>query len=564
MIKFNESKAGKDAPESLKLFSFAITGDYLETDNPHRHIPQVIVDQMHELHTQSLKGTAQIIKKLERLIGQYPKIPALYNYLSVAYIAHGNTAKFDKLNEMLITQYPGYPVSRINQATRHILRSEFDKAETLLGNDITLNAFLPNRQVYHISEVVQFYETIVRLFIHKRQFDGADNHLKLLKDVSAKFDGFHKDKIKQLEEEKAQELEDMKYENYEKYSVEGIRKEWVAKSPSAPAFTHPEIEWLYEYGFDIPKEKIEALLALPRPTLIQDLHKVLDDAMARFDYFVEQAEDIIEDEERIQKMSFPAHAILLLAELKATTSLNYALNLMRQDDDWAHFWFDDMVSEVFPILFYKMMDDDLTVLKNYLLEPNNYSFHRMAIGTAITILAHHHPERRQECIDLFHEILNIFYDNRNDFQDIIDVELNASIVSDLIDLQSKDSFPIIEKLFTADLILDEMAGDLDEIREELFEIEDPYFHFNTIPTIFEDYKKIDAWYKPMSDEDHAAWTAKMEEAEKQLKEKEQKIADIKNQIAQLDKQPTLDLPKAGRNDPCPCGSGKKYKKCHGV
>ena len=20
----------------------------------------------------------------------------------------------------------------------------------------------------------------------------------------------------------------------------------------------------------------------------------------------------------------------------------------------------------------------------------------------------------------------------------------------------------------------------------------------------------------------------------------------------------------GRNDPCPCGSGKKYKKCHGV
>ena len=23
-------------------------------------------------------------------------------------------------------------------------------------------------------------------------------------------------------------------------------------------------------------------------------------------------------------------------------------------------------------------------------------------------------------------------------------------------------------------------------------------------------------------------------------------------------------PKVGRNDPCPCGSGKKYKNCHGV
>ncbi len=25
-----------------------------------------------------------------------------------------------------------------------------------------------------------------------------------------------------------------------------------------------------------------------------------------------------------------------------------------------------------------------------------------------------------------------------------------------------------------------------------------------------------------------------------------------------------DVPKVGRNDECPCGSGKKYKKCHGA
>ncbi|HYP14286.1 MAG TPA: SEC-C metal-binding domain-containing protein, partial [Bryobacteraceae bacterium] len=29
-------------------------------------------------------------------------------------------------------------------------------------------------------------------------------------------------------------------------------------------------------------------------------------------------------------------------------------------------------------------------------------------------------------------------------------------------------------------------------------------------------------------------------------------------------QPVIKGPKVGRNDPCPCGSGKKYKKCHGV
>ena len=29
------------------------------------------------------------------------------------------------------------------------------------------------------------------------------------------------------------------------------------------------------------------------------------------------------------------------------------------------------------------------------------------------------------------------------------------------------------------------------------------------------------------------------------------------------KQPIKSEPKIGRNDPCPCGSGKKYKNCHG-
>ena len=33
----------------------------------------------------------------------------------------------------------------------------------------------------------------------------------------------------------------------------------------------------------------------------------------------------------------------------------------------------------------------------------------------------------------------------------------------------------------------------------------------------------------------------------------------------LNRQPVYRTePKIGRNDPCPCGSGKKYKKCHGA
>ncbi len=32
----------------------------------------------------------------------------------------------------------------------------------------------------------------------------------------------------------------------------------------------------------------------------------------------------------------------------------------------------------------------------------------------------------------------------------------------------------------------------------------------------------------------------------------------------LDPSFIREAPKAGRNDPCPCGSGKKYKRCCGT
>jgi preprotein translocase subunit SecA len=39
---------------------------------------------------------------------------------------------------------------------------------------------------------------------------------------------------------------------------------------------------------------------------------------------------------------------------------------------------------------------------------------------------------------------------------------------------------------------------------------------------------------------------------------------IENSFPQEDKRmPVIAEPKVGRNDLCPCGSGKKYKQCHG-
>jgi uncharacterized protein YecA (UPF0149 family) len=41
----------------------------------------------------------------------------------------------------------------------------------------------------------------------------------------------------------------------------------------------------------------------------------------------------------------------------------------------------------------------------------------------------------------------------------------------------------------------------------------------------------------------------------------QSFNDIENQEEVPQKPVVRDTVKVGRNDPCPCGSGKKYKKC---
>ena len=35
-------------------------------------------------------------------------------------------------------------------------------------------------------------------------------------------------------------------------------------------------------------------------------------------------------------------------------------------------------------------------------------------------------------------------------------------------------------------------------------------------------------------------------------------------LGPLGRRDAATVPEVGRNDPCPCGSGKKYKKCHGA
>ncbi|MGA2915760.1 MAG: preprotein translocase subunit SecA [Sedimentisphaerales bacterium] len=61
----------------------------------------------------------------------------------------------------------------------------------------------------------------------------------------------------------------------------------------------------------------------------------------------------------------------------------------------------------------------------------------------------------------------------------------------------------------------------------------------------------------------AGQTKHEEVSQFEMAERQRAAAQAPQGEATKVKQIVLEQPKVGRNDPCPCGSGKKYKKCHG-
>ncbi|MBO7625758.1 MAG: SEC-C domain-containing protein [Bacteroidales bacterium] len=59
-------------------------------------------------------------------------------------------------------------------------------------------------------------------------------------------------------------------------------------------------------------------------------------------------------------------------------------------------------------------------------------------------------------------------------------------------------------------------------------------------------------------------TASMQRQQPRLREGREEVNTSTNAPQQREvTQPIRVEKKVGRNDPCPCGSGKKYKHCHG-
>ncbi len=304
-----------------------------------------------------------------------------------------------------------------------------------------------------------------------------------------------------------------------------------------PEFINSQIENLYIYGIRIPHEILAEILQLPRHELISDLELVLQDAVVRYDYFRE-----IEWKE--EKNHFPLHAIFLLMELNATESLDKIFHFLGGDDDMLEFWIGDHITMTIWQCFYKLGFHNTVRFKEFLTKPYTNTYSKVSVSTALAQVALHNPEKKDEIENLYHEVLHYFAELTDpDIIDDIDTEFIALVICDIIDCRFSGLLPVIEKLYEQSYVALGVVGTYESVEKSI----NSMYRFDErreIFNIFELYQDIlDNWYG-YNREKHDKHHDQIE------------LPDYEQQNT-----PYQNSPKIGRNELCPCDSGKKYKKC---
>lgn len=213
----------------------------------------------------------------------------------------------------------------------------------------------------------------------------------------------------------------------------------------------------------------------------------------------------------------PVHAWRTLAQLKAQFAAEHLLKLLPRIDEYD----DDWIAEELPLVFKMLGPKTIPTIQNYITTNTDDVFANITALHCLEMIGNEYADSRSKCI-------NILSNELKECEQF-DPTYNAFLASYLVDLNAVEVIEIIAEAFEKNVVDLTVAGDFEDVEIALglkTERSTPRPNFGFFNTI--------------NDYDH----------------------DYDSPYTSLFNSPIVRLsPKIGRNDPCSCGSGKKYKKC---
>ena len=253
----------------------------------------------------------------------------------------------------------------------------------------------------------------------------------------------------------------------------------------------------------------------------------------------------------------PVHAWRALGQVltdghpRAPEAIAPLLTLFQRADDS-----NDWVMSDLPEALARIGAPAIEPVANHLADLTHGEWARVTAADALGHIGQAHPELRAECVERLARQLEKFAEQPE--------TVNTFVISALWDLRAVEAMSVIERVFASGLVDESVNGDLEDVQ----------IHFG-LKTQREHPRKpnqLTEMSRQLAGTREKIETYERENAElRATLEAMEAIAPPETQASSRPDDSEFDLPepysappKVGRNERCPCGSGKKYKKCCGA
>lgn len=254
------------------------------------------------------------------------------------------------------------------------------------------------------------------------------------------------------------------------------------------------------------------------------------------------------------KGEYMAHlyAMYLLAQFRETRAYPLMLKIALLPSDLLESLFGDCVTESFGKVFASVCDGNLEGIQSIMENSAADEWVRGAVLGGLVTLAVEEIKSREEILSYFAELFHGKLTDKNE-------NVWSELVAYSTDLYAPELLGEIEQAYEQDLVDLSIIG-LDDVRRDLAKGKE--WALDKLATDIHHHLVTDT-VKEM------AWWACFKEEKPH--EPQAGMSTAGSSVIDADNLPWENSysgykrtdPKIGRNDPCPCGSGKKYKKCCG-
>ena len=309
---------------------------------------------------------------------------------------------------------------------------------------------------------------------------------------------------------------------------------------------------------EVSAAQLEAVAALPRTELLVSLRQCLRGALARYlDHGTRREGGSSDDDDTFALIG--VNAMSLIGALGARALLPDLLDVLRIDEDCLTFFTGDFPNHYYHPALFALTKSDPEPLIDYLREAGNAGLDRAYAAEVLGQIALHDPDLRPRVIDVLIEFLGGFA-NQPDDAELPEEIFVGSLVDAALNLRAKTLLPILRRLLDRGLLPVLFCGGREEIEYEMAQPASPSeaYAYPEHPHEFFSLAFLERRQVPMTPDQFNSPLARLFRGEL---DEGPLFTPLDQQRTKQRDGPVRRAAKVGRNEPCPCGSGRKYKQC---